>query len=116
MSDTEAMVRIIENAAETARLAGGKLRALTNVHAVYEEMTQAIAALAYARAVLQMVSASVSPERRTIVDELISHLIKGDDTVGYDVWADANGEQTMSDGELAAVGRYLRAQVGGGST
>ena len=111
MSDTEGMVRIIENAAETARLAGVKMRELTNVSSILGTVTQAIAALAYARAVLQMVAASVSPERRTIVDELISHLIEA----GYDVWADANGEQTMSDGELAAVGRYLRAQVGGGS-
>lgn len=117
VSDTEGMVRVMENAAENAKLAGRALRALQTLNTTEQNaVTQAVAALAYGRAVLQMVAASVSPERRTLVDEMISHLLEGDDEVGYTRWAEREGSYAMSDGELAAVGRYLRAVMLGGES
>jgi hypothetical protein len=111
MSDTEGMVRVMEHAAESARAAAAKLRAIPTNHGSTEQQVyaEAIAALAYARGVLQMVAASVSPEGRSLVDDLVSHLFEGDDTVGYAQWAERNDGVAMSDGELADVGRYLRS-------
>jgi hypothetical protein len=105
MSDTEAMTRLMDNAAHSCQLATAKLRGLhTHSAAEQDVYTEAIAAMAYARGVLQMVSASVSPEGNTIRAELISRLGEG-----YDEWAEREGAMTMSDHELATIGRYLRA-------
>jgi hypothetical protein len=109
VSDTEGMVRVMEHAAESARATNRKLQALSLVGVDRQVQLEAIASLAYCRAVLQMVAASCSPEGRSLVDDLISHLLEGDDTVGYTQWASANNEVNFSDGELAAVGRYLRS-------
>ncbi len=104
MSDTDAMVRLMEHAADklSGRLADiGKLSRLDNPSA--EEMTAIVAAMAYARAVLQMTAASVAPENSGAVRKLIDRL-----AVDYHEWADEFTQTEMTDGELAAIGRFLR--------
>lgn len=59
----------------------------------------AISAMAYSRAVLQMVAASVSPEG----DELINRL------TGYSAWVDQHDDAApLTTAEVASVARYLR--------
>jgi hypothetical protein len=110
MSDTEGMVRVMEHAAATLQTSIDKVKAYTGGGTEFHSVQNgALAAMAYARAVLQMVAASCSPEGRSLVDDLVSNLIEGDDEVGYTQWAEKEGAYQMSDGELAAVGRYLRS-------
>jgi hypothetical protein len=98
MSDTQAMVNLMEDAAEHLRL---RLGEMTPSSGNATEM-RTVAAMAYARATLQMVAASVAPEGNQVVTRLIDAL------QGWDEWAEENTETSMSAGELAAVGRFLR--------
>jgi hypothetical protein len=102
MSDTQAMVRLMENAAEHLRL---RLGEMTNGTGNPTEM-RTVAAMAYARATLQMVAASVAPEGNAQITRLIDSL-SGED---YGAWADERTETAMTEGELAAVARFLRWQ------
>jgi hypothetical protein len=88
MSDTEGMVRIMEHAAE-------KLRAQLRFQSLPDET---VAAVAYGRAVLEMVAASVAPEGRTLAERLRKE---------YHDWAAASDGVAMSDGELDSIARFL---------
>jgi hypothetical protein len=94
MSDTEGMVRIMEHAAD-------RLRAQTARWASLPDET--IAAIAYGRAVLELVAASVAPEGRGLAERLRKE---------YHDWAAASDGIAMSDGELASVARFLTTETG----
>lgn len=110
MSDTEQMVRVMEHAAELMR---GRIEILTGRgldNSVGVDDVRDVAALAYGRAVLRMVAASVAPEGRGRTIELVDKL-----TSGYAEWAEANDGVLMADGELTSVARYLKSTIGGTS-
>ena len=87
MSDTEAMVRLMDNAAEHLR---AQINGLTAEQR--SGNLSAVAAMAYARGVLQMVSASVAPEGASAVNGLIGSLT--DDIYGE--WAETSTGVAMS--------------------
>jgi hypothetical protein len=107
MSDTEGMTRVMEHAAENLRLNINKLAAQTTHSGAMETLFHsALVSMSYARAVLQLVAASVSPEGRTITAGLVAGLTDDGDA-GYGAWAEANDGISMSDAELASVARFL---------
>ena len=69
MSDTGAMVKLMDNAAEHLRL---QISGLTAQLGGVQDL-KIVAAMAYARGVLQMVSASCAPEGAAAVDDLLSN-------------------------------------------
>ncbi len=98
MSDTEGMVRIMEHASEMLRVRIETTAGKNLDHEVRASDVKNVAAMAQARAVLQLVAASVAPEGRTLADRLRKE---------YDDWAAANDGMVMTDGELASVARFL---------
>jgi hypothetical protein len=107
MSDTEGMTRVMEHAAENLKLCAAKMSVYTSYNSSEQILANStLAAMAYARAVLQLVAASVSPEGRTITAGLVAGLTDDGDA-GYGAWAEANDGVSMSDAELASVARFL---------
>ena len=107
MSDTDAMVRLMDNAAHHLQL---RLNEMTGKMGDAQD-TRTIAAMAYARGVLQMVSASVAPESASVVSDLISNLTEDI----YDVWAEESSGVRMSPAELQSIERFLRHVYRGAS-
>lgn len=101
MSDTGAMVNLMEHAAELLDFNSGNLGSrLTSTLSSDQIQTinGALVAMAYAEAVLRMVAASVAPEGRALAKRLANE---------YADWAEESSEIGMSDGELAAIARFL---------
>lgn len=107
MTDTEEMVRLMEHAASLLARGMEPCRQRASMPLVdaadRDAMVGAVSGMAYAKAVLQMVAASVAPESRRLAARLQAE---------YAAWADANDYIGMSDGELAAVARFLTSTGG----
>lgn len=97
MSDTEQMIRIMRHAAGLLATQARKLAEENRF-----QYPNAIAAMSYGRATLEMVAASVAPEGSERIGQIIGRLNE------YNAWADKSTEIGMSDGELGAIGRFLR--------
>lgn len=104
MSDTDEMVRLMRHAADMLDHARQALAQLRTLNATEETAAIAsIAAAANGSATLRMVAASVTPaagELSATLDEMVAD--------GYESWAEANQQMTMTPSELSAVADYLR--------
>lgn len=103
MSDTEAMVNLMEHAATLLRKASNEMATWTTVDSIRPGFDKVLVAVANGQATLRMVAASVAPEGRQRVKALTDRLVDE-----YEPWADKNNESMMTTGELAAVSRFLR--------
>ena len=99
MSDTVSMVRLMEHANDLLLASCDQIKGWTGgTEQLQRERSNAIAAMAYGRAVLQMVAASVSPEGTRIASRIRSE---------YATWAEAMDGVSMSPGELESIARFV---------
>lgn len=109
MSDTEAMVRLMEHAADLLQAAVDAEKTWHGGDKDYQLMrNRSIAAKSFACATLRMVAASVAPEGRGTTLDLADRIAKD-----YPVWAEESDGVVMTDGELGSVARFLRSTLDG---
>jgi hypothetical protein len=103
MSDTEAMVNLMEHAATLLKNASNEMATWTTVDSIRPGFDKVLVAVANGQATLRMVAASVAPEGRQRAKALVDRLVDE-----YEPWADKNTQTAMTAGELMAVARFLR--------